>query len=444
MKNHDVRIGRGLWALLGPVALGILSGCSGEGPAPEQELESQAQDLERDARGERIRQYFEERLARLEIVATTKTRSGQVIDWIPIESQAPDGKIFEPPLELADEKLERDARGTKLELSKAPRGVDRSAATELQLDPGLLGPQGTVPVVRFDVESYLKNARILPDNPANILQKLPPPDPESNDRYYGVWQRFGTVFGSGGRINIWNVGGPNSGETSIAQTAVIRGTPMQAIEAGKIEYPGINSNRPYFFVYYRTNDGATGDWVGGYDTSVDGWIQYSSSVAPRMSLVPWESTLGGNQYSLDVEVRLWQGNWWVKAAGEWAGYYPHCVGGSGFSPCPGATLFSASGIRDQADRLDWYGEVFDASAPAPTTTDMGSGRFASEGWSRAAYFRNLTFFWAPNTYWWWDSGSPRATDSACYSVSSAFYSSDPNWQNWYYFGGPGSGAPGCL
>jgi hypothetical protein len=258
-----------------------------------------------------------------------------------------------------------------------------------------------------------------------------------------VWQRFGTVYGSAGRINVWNVSGPVSGETSIAQVAVIRGSPMQAIEAGKIEFPGINSGRPYFFVYYRTNGAASGDWVGGYDTTVDGWIQYSSSVAPRMSLTGWESAQGGNQYSLEVVVRLWEGNWWVKAAGEWAGYYPHCKGWQWYAPCPSGTLFSASGIRDEASRLDWYGEVFDSSAPAATTTDMGSGRFASEGWSRAAYFRNLTYFWAPNTYWWWNSGSPSATDSACYSVSGPFYSSDANWRNWYYFGGPGDEAPGC-
>jgi hypothetical protein len=299
-----------------------------------------------------------------------------------------------------------------------------------------------VPIVRFDVEAYLSREGDLPDL-EQLLGKEPPPSPESNDRYYGVWQRFGSVFGSAGRINIWNVSGPVSGETSIAQVAVIRGTPMQAIEAGKTETSSTNGGRPRFFVFYRTNGSATGDWVGGYDTTVDGWIQTSSSVAPGMSLGGWESSLDGNQYSLDVEVRLWQGNWWVKAAGEWAGYYPHCNGGHAFDPCPGATLFSAEGIREEANRLDWYGEVFDSSAPTPTTTDMGSGNFASEGWTRSAYFRNLTFFWQPSTYWWWDSGSPWATDSACYSVSSPFYSSDPNWRNWFYFGGPGRDAAGC-
>ena len=47
-------------------------------------------------------------------------------------------------------------------------------------------------------------------------------------------------------MNIWDAAGPNSGETSIAQTAVIRGNPMQAIEAGKIELNSLNGDdRPH-------------------------------------------------------------------------------------------------------------------------------------------------------------------------------------------------------
>ncbi len=105
----------------------------------------------------------------------------------------------------------------------------------MQAQKAAQGPPGTVPVVRFDVEAYLRNERNLPEDPADVLKKEPPPSPASNNRYYGVWQRFGTFFGTLGRINIWDTSGPNAGETSILQTAVIRGTPMQAIEAGKIE-----------------------------------------------------------------------------------------------------------------------------------------------------------------------------------------------------------------
>ena len=406
---------------------------------------------EYEKRRQNIVDFFAERAARFTVVATTKTASGQVIDWIKPQAQVPDGKLAtRPPGRAADirkPELTFDSAYLDTPLPKALRELNReekSALTELQRDESARGPKGTVPIIRFDVDAYLKShTKFLPENPMEVLSKTPPPAPASNNRYYAVWQRFGDVFGSIGRINIWNVSGPVGGETSIAQVAVIRGSPMQAIEAGKIEASGFApSKRPTFFTYFRTNGSASGDWIAGYNALVDGWIQVSSTVAPGMSLVPWESSTDGPQYSLDVEVRLWQGNWWVRAAGEWAGYYPNCKGGDS-PPCAQGTLFSAAGIRDKASRLDWYGEVFDESAPAATSTDMGSGAFANQRWRKAAYFRNLLYTWSPTQAWWWGSGSISTTDSMCYSGDGPYYSSDPNWRNWYYYGGPGKEATGC-
>ena len=413
-----------------------------------------AQKIDRaeyEARRARIVDFFAKRQGRFEVVATTTTESGQIIDWIRPESQTPDGALATaPPTEKMAIDRPSDASLNYYLDSPLPKKLaelrrdDLSAATEVQRDSKAQGPRGTVPIVRFDVESYLEAHKDdLPKDPLEILTKVPPPAPASNDRYYAVWQRFGDVFGSIGRINIWDTSGPVNDETSIAQVAVIRGTPMQAIEAGKIEHTAFTpSNRPTFFTYYRTNGAASGDWVGGYNALVDGWIQVSSSVAPGMSLVPWESSSGGSQFSLDVEVRLWEGNWWVRTAGQWAGYYPECKGADS-PPCDQGTLFSSEGIRDKADRLDWYGEVFDSSAPAATSTDMGSGTMARERWQRAAYFRNLLYVWSPTQAWWWNSGSISTTDPACYSADGPFYSSDPNWRNWFYYGGPGREAAGC-
>jgi hypothetical protein len=431
------------------IALLGFPGCT-KSNLPESEGLSSAEYAKRRSR---ISDFFSQRRNQRHphVVATTKTKSGQTIDWIKPESQVPGGKLAASPSEDFDEiiqpKTDLDNPFLDTELPKALQDrlhQDETAQTELQLDQSAMGPPGTVPVVRFDVESYLKDhPTYLPKDPIDILTKVPPPAPASNDRYYAVWQRFGDVFGSIGRINIWNISGPVGGETSIAQVAVIRGTPMQAIEAGKIEHSGFApSKRPVLFTYFRTNGGASGDWVGGYNALVDGWVQVSSSVAPGMSLIPWESRTDGSQYSLDVEVRLWEGNWWVKAAGEWAGYYPFCKGG-GSRPCAQGTLFSAAGIRDKADRLDWYGEVFDENAPAGTSTDMGSGAFANQRWRKAAYFRNLLFTWAPTKAWWWNAGSISTTDPACYSADGPYYSSDPNWRNWFYYGGPGKEAAGC-
>src|SRR5215211_8694385 len=47
-----------------------------------------------------IREYFEGRVSRLDVVKTTKTPSGQLLDWIKMESQLPSGQIASPPPEL--------------------------------------------------------------------------------------------------------------------------------------------------------------------------------------------------------------------------------------------------------------------------------------------------------------------------------------------------------
>jgi hypothetical protein len=413
--------------------------------APVSEKLSAAEYEQRKAN---IIKLFEQRRARYRVVATTKTKSGQVIDWIDPQSQVGTGKLSAPPGKSVSTSAPKDGvinpfLKTPLPSNLGKRQNEKQASTELQLDPGARGPKGTVPIVRFDVETYLREVKDLPTDPLQILTKIAPPSPDSNNRYYAVWQRIGDVFGTLGRINIWDTTGPVGNETSIAQTAVIRGTPMQAIEAGKIETAGFTPTRqPVFFTYFRTAGAASGDWVGGYNTLVDGWIQVSSNVAPGMSLVPGASTTNGAQYSLDVEVRLWQGNWWVRAAGEWAGYYPNCIGGAA-PPCTRGTLFSEAGIRDKANRLDWYGEVFDSRAPAATSTDMGSGAYANTHFGRSAYFRNLLYVWAPASAWWFDAGSISVTDATCYSADGPFYSADPNWRNWFYYGGPGDEGNGC-
>src|SRR5215813_10969719 len=42
-------------------------------------------------------EYFEARVKRLKIAKTTTTPRGQIVDWIPIESQHPKGDIAAPP-----------------------------------------------------------------------------------------------------------------------------------------------------------------------------------------------------------------------------------------------------------------------------------------------------------------------------------------------------------
>jgi hypothetical protein len=52
-------------------------------------------------RKSRIIEFFRQREASLNPVATTRTRSGQIIDWIKPESQVRGGRLATPPVENA-------------------------------------------------------------------------------------------------------------------------------------------------------------------------------------------------------------------------------------------------------------------------------------------------------------------------------------------------------
>ena len=74
-----------------------------------------------------IRDYFKTRLERLEVVKTTRTPSGQTLDWVAIESQVARGKIADPPSDSIRLKPVRGRRAEdpvkfELEQAEAVRG----------------------------------------------------------------------------------------------------------------------------------------------------------------------------------------------------------------------------------------------------------------------------------------------------------------------------------
>jgi hypothetical protein len=99
-----------------------------------------------------------------------------------------------------------------------------------------------------------------------------------------------------------------------------------------------------------------------------------------------------------------------------------------------SSLFTHLGVR--APMVQFGGEVAARRGPgAPHThTQMGSGRFAGEGYARAAYFRNAQVVdWDNNLV------SPAglrllADHPACYDIVAG---SGGAWGTYFYYGGPG-------
>lgn len=370
------------------------------------------------------REYFEDRQARLNVVATTETPDGQILDWVPVESQVPDGDVASPPPDGAAGYL---------------REEEMPAATPLGEEHAARGPSGTVPIPRkrLDQLGYTKPLK-------QYLQKAPQwypsaaahPAPEIGGHAYASSSQRITSFGGEGVFSCFSPYTETSDDFSLLQIGLVNHdrNNRQTVEAGWQETQDMYGDWvPHLFVFYTTNNyTAQGDNIGGYNQDVDGWVQVDDTIFPETTFVPY-SVRGGEQRSITIKYQLWQDNWWLRVQGRWIGYYP-------------ARLFMGSGstfetLGDHADHIHFFGEVFDSDEVAGLTgTDMGSGYWPNNGWTYSAYMHNLL------------TQTDRAGGLARYDGSGAVFASDPgmyniephfdntgSWQSFAWVGGPGAG-----
>jgi hypothetical protein len=91
-----------------------------------------------------------------------------------------------------------------------------------------------------------------------------------------------------------------------------------------------------------------------------------------------------------------------------------------------------------------YGEVYDGTSASWTSSDMGSGLFAAEGFGKAAYFRRPRYRDLDGTFQWPD-GAMEATpnDPLCYTSSGLLVDLAPLFERAVFASGPGGDSPGC-
>jgi hypothetical protein len=87
-----------------------------------------------------IRQYLSDLHARRNVIKRTVTKSGQELDWVPIESQTKNGKIAATPDE------------TRAEIPHDRDRPTRRVPLELDDPDAELGPPGTVPLARYPID----------------------------------------------------------------------------------------------------------------------------------------------------------------------------------------------------------------------------------------------------------------------------------------------------
>ncbi|KAI1434431.1 hypothetical protein GGR50DRAFT_662438 [Xylaria sp. CBS 124048] len=354
------------------------------------------------------------------VLATTKTNDGQILDWIVPESQIGGSKIATPPPPPKNNAI--TSHHTRAALQARVAG-----------DPGRQGPNGTVPVLRADgSRKPTESNKKLPTK--EILAAIPKVDsaPASNEGahwYASSGQRI-TNHGGKGTFSLFKAFTEHDADFSLLQTAVIKQKPIeQTVEAGWINFPN-QIAKPHLFSFYTTN-GYTrnGDNIGGWNTETTGWVQVDSELYPGVSFSPLSAD-GGSQYELEIGYYLSEGNWWLWCLDRFIGYYP----GSLFS----ASVAEADSLADHSDLIDWYGEVFN-SGPALTKTDMGSGEFPKAGFGKSAYIHNILYVDANNTYVEYNgSDNVIISDSSRYNMQAS-WGSATTWGSYFYVGGPGAG-----
>jgi hypothetical protein len=390
--------------------------------------------------------YFEHRLQRQRIVKTTTTPRGQTIDWIPMESQHPKGEIASPPPANFLPPWQKEPHPDRPELI---------VVGELEREGVERGPKGTVPILRKKLQGlgYTKSLKnYLSKSRGHRIMRLrgmglAAPEEDGKHRYASSGQSI-TCFGGEGQLSCFDPYTESSDDFSLIQIGLSKEVKfqlpfmnvdfLQTVEAGWQEYQDLTGDWvPHLFTFYTTNGySEEGNNKGGYNTDVDGWVQYDETIFPGMTFTPY-STRGGDQRKITIKYQLYQGNWWFACQGRWVGYYPGSLFGY---QIPG--LFGGgSALGDHADHLGFWGEIFDSEdVSGRTSSDMGSGYFPDKGWTWSAYMHNLLvqtdIYGSMANY----DGSANlyAGDPDMYDIE-AHFNGGTGWGSYLYLGGPGAG-----
>jgi PKD repeat protein len=230
-------------------------------------------------------------------------------------------------------------------------------------------------------------------------------------------------------FNLWSPTVEQSSEFSLSQLWVARGqttdNSLQTAETGWQNFQQLyGDSRSHLFIYHTTGNYQTG--TGCYNLTCTGFVQTDNSVILGGSFTSY-STVGGAQY--DISLAYFRDlsapyNWWLKFNGTWVGYYPN-------------SLFDSQGIANYSDRTDFGGEIVNnQTGGLHTTTQMGSGRFPSEGLGAAAYTNRIQYWDTSGTQLDATSLTPDVTNASYYDLSLGS-STDSSVGSYFYFGGPG-------
>ena len=413
---------------------------------PNADLKASGNVDKRERNKRECTQYFQRNLAQLKphIKKTTTTPSGQIVDWILPEAQ---GTVAEPPPSPQDVSPLDASKAETPQQSKLGGKPTAAATPELELPGVESGPDGTVPILRQQLELLNFNKsleqRLSKTGVAKSREELTAAPAAPAPHWYASTAQAVPNFGGEAYFSTFKSFVQSNSDFSLLQVAVVKDNVVsiptadkrQTVEAGWINYPA-QVQQPHLFTFYTTNGYASfGDNVSGWNRDVKGWVQYDKTIFPGTVFTPL-SVDGGDQHDIKIWYKLYRDNWWLSVMDRWIGYYPASLFRA-HTTNPAQTLSAGS------DEIAFYGEIFDSDGgPGPTTTDMGSGEYAETRWTHAAFVRNIQYQAGSgdgNSQTDYDgSGQVIVSDPKRYDIETHFKSGS-SWGSYFWVGGPGAG-----
>ncbi len=214
---------------------------------------------------------------------------------------------------------------------------------------------------------------------------------------------------------------------SLSQLWVISGsfgTTLQTIEPVIHTFPVAYGPDPVVNMFY-TNDTYKAQ-NKAYNTDNGVFVQTNNKWLLGSPITPI-SSINGDQYYIQINVKLDAGRWWIYLGGDASenavGYYPTSI----FS------AIASGGLAVKSTRLDVGGEVCSEPVEPTTFAPMGSGQAASAGWKKSAYIRDIKYY---------NTAGSAVTATVQPLIAGTGYSGQRNryaapWNETWWYGGPG-------
>ncbi|CAN7133863.1 unnamed protein product [Brassica rapa subsp. narinosa] len=352
-------------------------------------------------------------------IKTIQSSDGDIIDCVPSHHQP----AFDHPLLQGQRPMDPP---------EMPKGQSQENEShedfQLWSLTGEFCPEGTIPIRRTTEQDMFRASSVLKFG--RKIRRVRR-DSSSNGHEHAVGYVSGSkYYGAKANVNVWTPHVSSKYEFSLSQIWVIAGSfadDLNTIEAGwqarAIYLPYFpelyGDTNPRFFTYW-TSDAYQA--TGCYNLLCSGFIQTNNRIAIGAAISPVSSYKGGQ---FDISLLIWKdpkhGHWWLQfGSGTLVGYWP-------------VSLFTH--LMEHGNMVQFGGEIVNTQPDGShTSTQMGSGHFAGEGFGKASYFRNLEVVDWDNTLIPISNLRVLADHPNCYDIRGGV---NRVWGNYFYYGGPG-------